>query len=86
MSDQFRIEWLDAGREPRARPDPAFPDGVDIDTGERPACKAVLPYPARRCGAYVVTCQRCGSNAGVTTAGRRDDPCSVMMVCRLPRA
>ena len=80
---QFTIEWHDAGREPQCPPDPRYPDGIDID-GIAPgqdACKTDLPYPAKRCGAFIVTCAVCGIRVGITTAGRPDDPRSVRVPC-----
>lgn len=40
-----------------------------------------LPYPARRCGQYVVKCDVCDQIIVVTTAGRPDDPRSLKMAC-----
>lgn len=82
---RFYVRWIDAGREPQNPPNPAHPDGVDIDAskGEGPACSTPLPYPARRIGAYVVACETCGARALVTTAGRPDDPRSLRMSCNL---
>lgn len=77
----FTINWIDRGREPTQPPNPKFPDGIDIDTGHRPACKVTLPYPAKRCGLYVVECSKCGNRSAITTAGRPDDPRSVMLEC-----
>jgi hypothetical protein len=87
MSEQFQIEWVDAGREPRCAPNPAYPNGIDIPSprhGEKgfKFCVVKLPYPAPRCGAYVIECTRCGFRAGVTTAGRPDDPRSVELECQ----
>lgn len=83
MPDQFAIRWLDRGREPQCAPDPAYPDGKDVDGSEpgEPFCTARLPYPARRCGIYIVRCLDCGVTVGVTTAGRPDDPRSVKIGC-----
>jgi len=79
---QFRIQWFDRGREPQCPPNPAFPAGVDIDSGKRPACHVKLePYPAPRCGFLYLECQRCGTHAIITTAGRPDDPRSVQLPC-----
>ena len=79
----FEIEWRDAGSEPRCATNPAYPDGVDLDVSRgRPGCIASLPYPTRRCGAYVVTCRRCGYRAACTTAGRPDDPRSIKVPCK----
>lgn len=79
----MKIEWIDHKREPRCAPDPAYPDGKDINTvGDRPSCKANLPYPAKRCGLYIVECERCGYRVAITTAGRPDDPRSVRLPCK----
>lgn len=82
--ERFHLKWIDRGREPQCAPDPLFPDGKDVDTtlGQRPACRSTLPYPAARCGLYIVTCKRCKMNVAITTAGRPDDPRSVMMACK----
>jgi hypothetical protein len=84
----FTVKWIDAGREPQCAPDPAFPTGVDIDASRpgEPSCRVELPYPARRCGAYDVTCNICGLRAATTTAGRPDDPRSLTVPCQLKRA
>lgn len=72
----FKIDWKDAGREPQCAPNPAFPNGIDIDAavGAAEACAVMLPYPAPRCGQYVVRCKSCDYVVAVTTAGRPDDP------------
>jgi hypothetical protein len=57
---------------------------VDSPTGVVSAsgwCGTELPYPAARCGVYLVECQTCGFRCAVTTAGRRDDPCSISFPC-----
>ncbi len=84
---QFKIEWRDSGREPQCPPDPRYPDGIDVDgiAARAEGCKTALPYPAKRCGAYIVECTICGIRVGVTTAGRPDDPRSVRLPC-LPTA
>lgn len=81
----LKVTWLDGGREPRERPNPNFPKGIDLDISipGRPWCYTDLPYPAPRCGAYVVRCERCGLKAGITTAGRPDDPRSVKLACKM---
>lgn len=83
MSDRFKIDWVDSGREPRCPPNPDFPDGIDINLADAAevACTTLLPYPARRCGYYVVRCQVCGTSVAITTAGRPDDPRSAMIPC-----
>lgn len=80
----MKIEWIDAGREPRVAPNPEYPDGKDLDTsdGAAKSCFTELPYPARRCGTYIVECETCGLRVGVTTAGRPDDPRSLKVACK----
>lgn len=82
---QFNIEWRDAGREPQVAPNPAYPNGIDLDmsNGARTTCFIPLPYPAKRIGAYVIECRICGLRMGCTTAGRPDDPRSVRLPCKL---
>lgn len=83
MTTAHRVEWLDAGREPQCAPDPDYPNGKDVDVsmGRPDACKVNLPYPARRCGRYVITCDACRLRMHVTTAGRPDDPRSIKLPC-----
>jgi len=85
MQQKFKIVWHDAFREPQVAPNPAYPDGKDVvDPGWRPdlfACETPLPYPARRCGAYVCECEECGFRIAVSTAGRPDDPRSLKFAC-----
>ena len=80
MNSKFHVDWLDSGREPLCNPNPDYPDGKDV--GEGP-CKVELPYPAKRCGLYLVFCLACGNLTGVTTAGRSDDPRSVRLQCKI---
>jgi hypothetical protein len=83
MTTDFEVEWVDGGREPQCAPDPAYPAGKDLDASEgAPSCFVELPYPAKRCGLYIVKCSRCEMSIGVTTAGRPDDPRSLRMPCR----
>ncbi len=82
----FKIEWIDRGREPQCAPDPAYPNGKPIRlTNEAKAtakhCKVDLPYPAKRCGIYIIECERCGLRVGITTAGRPDDPTYIELAC-----
>jgi hypothetical protein len=85
MRKTVKIEWHDSGREPQHAPNPAYPNGVDIDAsdGAETACTIKLPYPAKRCGAYVIDCLVCGTRSGVTTAGRADDPRSIKLPCQI---
>lgn len=81
----MKVKWIDGKREPQCPPNPAYPDGIDLDgtlPGE-PSCVAELPYPAKRCGAYLVVCPVCDAHALVSTAGRPDDPRSVKVACKL---
>lgn len=81
-SRNFTVKWIDRGRAPTQRPDPMYPRGVDVDTGQRPACSTVLPYPAPRVGMWWVECRACGTTMLVTAAGRQDDPRSVAVACK----
>lgn len=83
----FKIEWIDSGREPRCAPNPAHPNGTDVDAsfGAAAFCMGSLPYPAERCGLYIVECDHCGLRVGVTTAGRPDDPRSLKIACIKPK-
>lgn len=78
------VTWLDLNREPQVAPNPDFPKGKDIVLAHpgRARCKVELPYPAKRCGIYMVRCFTCGLVVGVTTAGRPDDPRSVTLECK----
>lgn len=80
------IEWIDGRREPQAKPNPAYPFGIDLDMAgpaDQPTCRITLPYPARRIGHFVVNCKTCGWSGIITTAGRPDDPRSVKVSCRM---
>lgn len=79
---KFRVTWIDYHREPQCPSNPDYPDGIDIVLGGSPRCKTDLPYPAKRCGAFMVECLICGLSMLVTTAGRKDDPRSIEMACR----
>jgi hypothetical protein len=83
MEQAMKVTWVDSGREPQCAPDPAYPAGKDLDLsdGQR-SCVAMLPYPAKRCGYYVVECPKCGLSIACTTAGRADDPRSLRMPCK----
>ena len=80
----FSIIFLDSGREPQCAPDPAYPDGKHIDLAGKavPKCTRNVPYPAPRCGVYVITCDECELRAAITVAGRPDDPRSVTLRCK----
>jgi hypothetical protein len=79
-------KWHDHGCEPQCRPDPAFPQGKDIDiSAGAKSCMTNLPCPAPRCGHYIVVCTECDRRIAVTTAGRPDDPRSVRVPCKQRR-
>jgi hypothetical protein len=84
MKIEHDIKWIDSGREPQCPPDPRYPNGMDVDMskGQRRVCVVKLPYPAKRCGYYVIRCASCWLAINVTTAGRADDPKSVTMPCK----
>ena len=81
---KFDIEWVDFGREPTCRPDPHYPQGIDVDVsaGREPNCTVELPYPAKRCGSYHIVCSACKLTVAISTAGRADDPRSVKVACK----
>lgn len=79
----LKVTWVDSGREPQCAPDPAYPDGKDVEvTCVGPTCYSALPYPSPRCGYLVVKCEKCGMSMAITTAGRPDDPRSIRMPCK----
>jgi hypothetical protein len=81
----LKATWVDGHRLPRAKPDPEYPNGIDVDTsgGAVETCVTTLPYPAPRCGMYVVACDKCWMRVVVTTAGRIDDPRSLKVACKV---
>lgn len=84
LRDQHRVHWHDSGKEPECKPNPNYPDGIDLDVsfGAERTCTARLPYPARRCGSYIVECSKCGLTVACSTAGRPDDPRSIKLACK----
>lgn len=83
--NQFRVDFIDHGRAAQHPANPDYPEGIDLDvTNGAPvqSCKLMLPYPAPRCGMFVINCLKCGLRAVATTAGRRDDPRSIRMPCK----
>ncbi len=87
-SENLTVEWIDGHREPQNAPDPKYPNGIDIDVSNghpfQFTCQTALPYPAPRCGQYLISCSRCGWTGIVTTAGRPDDPRSIKIPCSIP--
>ena len=86
---QFEITWHDYHREPEYPANPNFPRGKIVDCApgrkgkDRPICLTDLPYPAKRCGTYIIRCKICGLRVGVTTAGRADDPRAAVLPCKV---
>jgi ferredoxin len=83
--NKFEVEWIDLGTEPQCQPDPNYPKGKDVVPdmpADAKACTVKLPYPAKRCGVYVISCSVCALRVGVTTAGRADDPRSIKVPCK----
>lgn len=85
---ELQVSWIDSGLEPKCKPNPEFPDGVDADMslGAERTCSTPLPYPAKRIGSYLIECPVCGGRYGVTTAGRPDDPRSAKVPCKISGA
>jgi hypothetical protein len=81
----LRVEFLDRRTLPQCAPNPAYPDGVDVNLsdGRKPACRVDLPKVAT-VGLFRVTCRRCGQSAVVTAAGRAEDPRSFTIACAAP--
>jgi hypothetical protein len=82
----LNVEWIDTEREPQCAPNPAYPNGIDIDcsrNGEE-TCFTLLAYPAKRRGFYLVRCDKCKQAIAITTAGRPDDPSSLKVPCKRP--
>ena len=81
----MKVTFHDSGREPKNPPDPAYPNGINIDIskGAGVCCLVELPYPAPRCGQWVIVCEECNQANVVTAAGRPDDPRTVKIACRL---
>jgi hypothetical protein len=79
------VHWIDRGREPQCAPNPDYPDGIDLDAtrqGDRCCWTKLAPYPAPRCGYFVIRCDECDQNVVCTTAGRPDDPRSIRIRCK----
>jgi hypothetical protein len=84
IARHFDFIWIDSEREPQCPPDPAYPDGKDVDAsnGAAVTCHVLLPYPAPRCGAYIVDCRRCGLRLVVPVLGRADDARLIRVACK----
>jgi hypothetical protein len=83
----LKVTFIDSGRYPKCPPDPAYPDGMDLDMshGAKSTCVSAVPYPSPRCGYLAIKCERCGLAVIVTVAGRPDDVRQVTVGCRQPK-
>lgn len=83
-----RVENGVARTTPGVAPDPAFPEGVDIDLseGHPRTCAARLPHYAGLLGMYEVRCMVCDLSVAITSAGRADDPRLIRVPCWWGRA
>ncbi len=82
---RHEVEFIPSGRgKAQCAPDPRYPRGIAVDCSfGRTACTVTLPYPAPECGHFRVVCRLCETSAGITAAGRPDDPISVKIPCKL---
>ena len=87
LNDNLKIRFQTLHRQARCAPDPAYPEGIDVDNteGQLPSCYTKLPYPAECCGIFLVTCEVCHKRYAITTAGRPDDPRSLRILCETRR-
>jgi hypothetical protein len=72
---RFKIDWVDKHREATYPADPSYPKGCAIDVAltKLNACRVELPWPAVRCGLFVVRCLACGFSIALEMAGRVDE-------------
>ena len=84
MEQAIEVKFLSHNRKPKCAPNPAYPDGMDVDMtgGAKVACLANLPYPAECGGVWIVDCKTCGLRVGITAAGRPDDPRTAKLPCK----
>ena len=79
------VHFIDSGREPKEKPDPRYPDGMDVSLAQnviQKTCCRNIPYPAPRCGQYLIKCRTCGFTGLITVAGRPDDPRTIVLPCK----
>lgn len=78
------VKFNDSGREPTQKPNPKYPDGMEVSLAEpgQSSCTYNLPYPAPRCGTYSIVCRTCHYTAIVTVAGRADDVKIITLPCK----
>lgn len=85
QSERFQVTFLDSGHEPQCAPNPDYPGGRDMrlyDGMPARVCELELPYPAPRCGQWMVVCKSCGWSGIITAAGRPDDPRKIGIACK----
>lgn len=78
------VKFNDSGREPTSKPNPKYPDGMEVSLagpGQK-SCTFNLPYPAPRVGTYSIVCRTCHYTAIVTVAGRSDDVKIITLPCK----
>jgi hypothetical protein len=85
VESRFLVDWVDQHRTSERPPDPTYPSGcaIDVALDAMKACRLELPWPAERCGIYVVTCRACGFSIALKTTGRADDPRTLRVPCKL---
>jgi hypothetical protein len=64
----MKVAFMDSGRQPQCKPNPAHPHGMHVDLSHSASrtCQAALPYPAPRWSVMVVECAKWGLRIGVT--------------------
>lgn len=82
----MKVEFFDKGGRPKCSPDPAYPNGMDVDLskGASLTCTAHIECPAPCMGLAVIACEKCGQRIALTVASRPDDPRSVKLACKMP--
>lgn len=88
MAEHHTVKFLSDGRRAQCAPNPAYPNGIEIDATQNgeAGCWVDLPYPAECVGKWYVECEACGGTTLITAAGRPDDPKRVKLPCKLPRS
>lgn len=78
------VKFISHHRKPKHPPNPEYPKGQDLNLAgnAKTVCLANLPYPAPECGVLFVYCKKCDYSAVITTAGRIDDPRTVILPCQ----
>jgi hypothetical protein len=85
LNMSIEVYFLDSGREPQCKADPRYPDGVHLNlaVGAEQKCTRNVPWPAPRCGTYVIECKKCGFKGAIKVGGSPDDPRIVTMPCKI---